>query len=137
MKTHRNLYRALLVAALFIGFSGCSMPINTSSGNKIDQTKLALVVKGSTTRQQIEQLFGPPMNVAMLPDGRRTMNYVSTTMQGQATMFGGQTSMRQESLQVILTKEGVVEDFEFSGSTQNSDMRNGFGGMKSESTVTK
>ena len=77
------------------------------------------------------------MNVNLQPDGRRVMVYSYTAMQGSGkiTMMVGmnsQMTMKQETLQVILTKDGIVEDFEFSGSTQDTKSKTGIGGMQSE-----
>ena len=129
----RYLLRTLpliLAAAL----AGCmSNDVATSSGVPIDAAKVAQIVKGKTTRTEIEAAFGKPDATSMLPDGRRalTYNYSATNMNvkvnplaiivplkpGAMAKSAGTT--HTQSLQIYVTKDGVVEDFEFNDNTRD------------------
>lgn len=131
MKTKPKYYFTLPIMALFLGHAGCTVPVNSTIGTQIDPAKVAQITKGVTTRQQVEQILGPCMNVVLGPDGRKTMYYTYWSTQGSAkigvTMMPGnsQVSTRDQRLQVSLTKDGIVEDFEFADSTQDRAMKNG------------
>lgn len=115
----RNVILTAVAAASIGLISGCA-----STGEKMDSNKIQQIQKGVTTRTQLETLLGPPRHVDILSDGRRRLFYMFYNNQAKAENFipfiggrlvGGSTGERQE-LQVILGKNNVVEDYEFSDS---------------------
>lgn len=126
------IYQAALL--LFItGFvAGCA---STSYGTKIDRDKVSQIKKGVTTKAEVELLLGPPVHTAMVGDGRRMMTYSFTeasSTQGIPVvgLFAGSSSTRTQSLQIVITKSGVVEDYEYSDNSQNTE-----GGFLNSKTV--
>jgi outer membrane protein assembly factor BamE (lipoprotein component of BamABCDE complex) len=115
------------------------------SGNPIDPAKVAQIVKGKTTRVEVEALLGKPDTTSLLPDGRRTLAYnysdTKTSVNGASMMLYGMTgglaggsngvkaATRTQGLQIYVSKEGVVEDFEFNDSTRDTQ-GSGNGSMK-------
>lgn len=91
-------------------------------------------------------MLGVPTTVSMIGDGRRMMFYTYTESSSQvkaagfipivgAFAGGGTMKTRTQTLQVMISKSGVVEDYEFSDNTQAQNM-DGMGHMKSTSTPT-
>lgn len=122
----------LLLSAVLL--AACvSSDVATSSGSPIDPAKVAQIVKGKTTRAEVEAFFGKPDATSMLPDGRRALayNYSATNMNVKVNPLAamiplkpgsmGKTAgtTRTQSLQVYVSKDGVVEDFEFSDNTRD------------------
>lgn len=127
---------APLMLACLAASSGC---MNTSSGTPISTAAVSTIEKGKTTRAEVEALLGKPEMVMMLGDGRRMMSYAYTATKvgiNPATAIlgpfasGGGTS-RTQTLQIFLTRDGVVEDYELSDSTR--DLRGQ--GMNVQSTT--
>ena len=117
-KFSSNLTVAILACCLAF-VVGCA-----SYGNKIEVSKLDQIKKGVTTRAEVEALFGLPMNTSLLGDGRRMMlyNYHESQVKGQtfipyAGAFMGGSRSRNQSLQIVLSKDNVVQDFEFNDTT--------------------
>ena len=136
-KTTFYIYQAVLL--LFItGFvAGCA---STSYGTKIDRDKVSQIKKGVTTKAQVELLFGPPAYAGMAGDGRRMMTYnftegSSTQMIPVVGLFAGSASTHTQSLQIMISKSGVVEDYEYSDNSQNTE--GGFLNSKTVATPTK
>lgn len=126
------IYQAALL--LFItGFvAGCA---STSHGTKIDRDKVSQIKKGVTTKAEVELLLGSPTYTAMAGDGRRMMTYSfteasSTQLIPVVGLFAGSSSTRTQSLQIMITKSGVVEDYEYSDNSQNTE-----GGFLNSKTV--
>jgi outer membrane protein assembly factor BamE (lipoprotein component of BamABCDE complex) len=125
-----GLLFALLLSIVCL--AGCmSQSPEMSSGNPIDSAKVAQIVKGKTTRAEVEGLLGKPDATSLLPDGRRTLvyNYSNTKMaiNAGAMMLSAMTgkgggangTTRTQSLQIYVTKEGTVEDYEFSDTSRD------------------
>ena len=125
------------------GLAGCMMQSpEMSSGSPIDPAKIAQIVKGRTTRAEVEALLGKPDQTSLLPDGRRTLVYnysdTKTSVNAMSMMFSGMTggggagvkaATHTQSLQLYISKEGVVEDFEFNDSMRDTQ-GSGNGSMK-------
>jgi hypothetical protein len=114
-------------------------------GTKIDPIKVESIKKGVTTRSDIEQMFGAPMNVSIMGDGRRTMmyHYSETDTHVKGTTFipvvgpfmgGSEGTTHNQQLQVILTKADVVEDYVMNDGKPKIDVSNGFGHSSVNST---
>lgn len=127
---------SVLVLGLMTAFFllGCA-----SSGTKIDRANVDQIKKGVTTRNDLEKMFGPPMNVGLMGDGRRSLIFQFTEAQIKGTSFipyagpfmGGRT-MRMQTLQVILDQNNIVQDFEFSDQSRDLQQE----GFKAKETVT-
>lgn len=108
---------------------GCSVPTSSHTGTQISQSAVSRIRKGVTTRKEIESLLGPPMGVTMMGEGRRMMMYsgtevhTSTNLNMAIPIIGAmipgrdENTSRIQSLQIVLNRNDVVEDFEFSDNT--------------------
>lgn len=141
---------AVLTVGLFL--AGC-VSQHFETGTPLSSEKVVQIKKGVSTRADVEALFGPPSFVAMLPDGKRSLRYAYTSTKTDATpnaaafipfvggLVGGanaQNQLRRQSLQVLLNAKGIVEDFEFSDSTNNTETVSSgpFGASNTKSTTT-
>lgn len=117
--------RLILLSAVVAWFSSCA---STSGGTQISSDKVSQIKKGVTTRAEVEGLLGPPAHVGLMSDGRRMMTYSFYETSAHATgatyipivgafAGGAKGQQRVQTLQIILTKEGVVQDYEFSDNT--------------------
>lgn len=134
MKTHCVLLLILLVC-------GCA---SSRSGREMAAADVQSIVKGQTTRAQIEARFGSATNTSLMPDGRRMAMYFFHSVKSQARgesfipvygLFAGgaDTQTRQQQLQVVYSAAGVVEDYEFSDTTSQGRINSGFTNMGGES----
>jgi outer membrane protein assembly factor BamE (lipoprotein component of BamABCDE complex) len=137
---------SIFAAIGLIAFSftvGCA---SSTQGTKLDASKVSSIQRGVSTRAQIEEMFGAPMNISLMGDGRRQMMYSFTESNHHvkgttfipiagAFMGGSEGTVHHQQLQVILTKADVVEDYVMNDGTSNIDhSRNGFGGSSTSST---
>ena len=137
-------------AAVFLLAAGLACGCQTGSstvGTKMDQQQVSKIVKGKTTRQEVEAMLGTPTQVMMQPEGKRAMMYhfsaTDTSIKGASFIpiygaFGGgaKATSQQQSLQINLDKNGIVEDYEFNDHTMNTDV-NRFGNVRSTSAATQ
>lgn len=131
MKKFQNFSLVGVVFALaLIAIPGCTSMqtgAQTLSAQKVDQ-----IVKGKTTQAQIEQMFGPPDNMQLFPNGDRELMYygldINSDMTGHTVMqtlvpFGGlipvnsTTTSRKRQLLVYLNSRSVVKNYAFSDAT--------------------
>jgi len=146
----KNLCLYLATGLIACVLTGCATS-SSEAGTKISADKVSQIQKGVTTRAQIEALLGPADFVSMMPGGKRMLNYnyVNTDVQAHATaasyipyvgLFAGGTkgnmTLRQQRLQIMLDEKGVVEDYDFSDNTTNSEMA-GSGLMGIQNTTAK
>jgi outer membrane protein assembly factor BamE (lipoprotein component of BamABCDE complex) len=117
---------ALCAGVALMTTAGCMSTGGSTSGTKITQNEVNHIVKRRTTRAQLEALLGPPTYVSMMGDGRRMLfySYMNTRIGGANTpipvipfAFSMNMTTRQQTLQVILSKHNVVQDYEFSDKT--------------------
>ena len=137
MKAITFYFRAALLLIIVGAVAGCA---HQTHGKRIDQETVSQIKKGVTTKDEVEALLGPPTNISMLGDGRRMMlyNFMEVSTQATATSFipfvggliGGAGQQRTQSLQIIITKSGVVEDYEYLDRLENSE-----GGLSNRRTV--
>lgn len=114
----KSLIPTLLLAALCAFLTGC-MSTNNSSGVPIDAAKVAQIVKGKTTRAEVEALLGKPEATALVGDGRRMLSYNYSEMNMRAGFAGVKGTTRVQSLQVFVDQSGTVLDFEFSDNVRD------------------
>ena len=130
------------VIATALLFTGC---ISSSFGTKMSQGQVDQIKKGVSTKADVETILGQPVNTSMIGDGRRVMTYSyfaqSARAKGQSFIpylgpfIGGATGEReQQTLQIYLDKNGVVEDYEFSDSLSTIDSRGGIFNQQIKST---
>lgn len=103
--------------------TGCG---GVTIGQKIDTSLLPEIERGKTTRAEIFQMFGEPHYTNLQPGGGIMLMYTYTHVSSGldpliflpivaiVDMLAGSTETYQESLQVIISKEGTVEDYHFS-----------------------
>lgn len=112
-----------VIAFALTVITGCTT--TSSVGQKVSAEKATEIQKGKTTRAEIEHMFGPPMTASILGDGRRLLIYVhaenTTKRSGLAFvpvvgMFAGRGSAEvgQQTMQVIVDQNNIVQDFELS-----------------------
>jgi len=113
-----TLLRAVSVTFV-IALSGCA-----SMGTKIDRGTVQAIERGKTTRTQLETSVGVPLTTNIMPDGKRMAFYLYSESKMDPSIaipfvgpFFSQTKTRQQNLQVIYTKDGVVDDYEFTDQT--------------------
>ena len=116
---------APLMIACLAASPGC-MSTSSSSGVPIDAQKVAQIQKGKTTRAEVEALLGKPEMTVMVGDGKRCLSYAytatnmgikpSTMLLGPFAKVDGTT--RTQTLQVFVSREGIVEDYELGDTTR-------------------
>jgi len=137
----------LCVAITLIG--GCAVS-GTTGNQKLTQDNVSKITKGVTTRDQVVTLLGQPDYVTMMPDGRRSLIYSGTQSNGNysGTMIqavpivGGlipvtnTDTMRNTTLQIMLSADNVVEDYQYSDNTSETKATSSmFGGHSDTVTV--
>jgi outer membrane protein assembly factor BamE (lipoprotein component of BamABCDE complex) len=121
------VYASCIIAICFS--MGCAF--SGASGTKLDQGQVAQIQKGTTTRAQIEAMFGPPAGgYTMMPNGARQASWYytkSTQKHGveaflpvTSTFAGYSATTEQQRLTVMFNSQNVVEDFDYSGGTTKS-----------------
>jgi len=139
----RRIIDIVLVLLICVLFVGCAT--TSTSGTKFDKNMISRIKKGVTTRAEVEATLGSPTYVAMMGEGRRTMqyNYIETTTSTKASTFipfyaligGGATvDQRIQNLQIMLNKDHIVEDYEFSDNAGTTDMSGGLLNTKTTTT---
>ena len=139
---------AITAATLSLFVAGC---LTTSVGTKMSTDNVSKLQKGVTTRAEVETLFGSPVTTSMMGDGRKMMvyNYYGHTIKptglgktfasvlipgGNLFMGGGaRANQEQQTLQIMLTKDGVVEDYEFANDASVTETS---GGLLTQQTTT-
>ena len=163
MKNSSRLQRAAAIAAgllaLCLATSGCA---TTEHGTKIERDSLAQIKKGTTTRAEAERLLGAPASVSVLPDGKRMLLYqyssssrgvtkggVAATVASSALLVinpiagmvassatdagGTRSSTRTQTLQVLVSAAGIVEDYELTDGTATTTA--GVGGWETKTST--
>lgn len=125
--------------------AGCATTM--SYGVKFDRNKVSQIKKGVTTRAEVEALFGQSAYVSLMGDGRRMMSYSFTDMSVAPTpeayipvvnliSYGIKNKVRTQTLQIILSKTDIVEDYEYTDNATKNEGRMGIlsGGGQMTST---
>lgn len=122
MKTFRIQYCIVAVLILFM-VGSCTTTSTGSSGKKIDASIVQTIEKGKTTRWQLTDKLGPPKSVTLTADGKRVLMYVYTEVNTKTSVVPlvysaeSKVDYRQQMLQIICDKYGIVEDFVFNDIT--------------------
>lgn len=123
MLRSRLCFTAVAIVSMVAISTGCM-----SSGNKIAAADVSEIKKGVTTRAEVEQKLGPPAFSGIYPEGKRMLqyNYYESTSDGRymipvVGLFSGSGTQKQQMLQIIIDKNGIVEDVEFSDTNSRSE----------------
>jgi hypothetical protein len=131
----------IVFAALVIA-SGVGCSTTSTVGNQnLTEGNVGKIVKGVTTKAEVEQMLGPPDQMTLQADGRRMMTYQgSQTSVGWSSRFvqsalpfmafvpmSDTSTMKQQTLQIMLNREEIVEDYEFeNGGSETSQTASAF-----------
>ena len=140
----KDLEFGLVIVGIFF-LSGCATTY--SNGVKLDRSKVSQIQKGVTTRAEVEVLFGPPAYVSLMNDGRRMMSYnftETTTGCTPATFIplvgaftgGVRGQTKTQALQIMLNREDIVEDYEFTDNISKTETKGGLLGPRIHTTST-
>lgn len=142
----KALQRCITIA-FFVAMAGTFLAgcMTMSYGIKLDRNKVSQIQKGVTNRAEVEALFGPPAYVSLMNDGRRMMSYNFTETSMAPTpetlipfvgaFAGGMRGQtKTQTLQIILSKTDIVEDYEFTDNTSKTETHGGLLGGRATST---
>ncbi len=94
----------LLIACLAMSVVACAKPA-FKTGNNVDDVRLAEIVPGEHTRQDVAEILGSPSTVSTFKDDN--WYYVSRTT--QQTAFFDPEVLEQRTVVVSFDRSGVVE----------------------------
>jgi outer membrane protein assembly factor BamE (lipoprotein component of BamABCDE complex) len=126
---------ANIAVLIFFGLLGAGCATSTIGNQNLNSDNIAKIQKGVTTKAEVIELLGQPDTVGMMGDGRRMMIYSgmqgnvdnSQMMLAAIPIAGGlipehtSQSMHRQTLQVILTSADIVQDYEYSDNTSQTD----------------
>lgn len=125
--------RALFAAALLgstLAILGCASGGNQRIANATDEGVAVSIVKGQTTREQVQAAFGAPIYKMPVPEGGEVWSYAFTRSQIDAASFipivgmvAGGTTLSMKQLIVWFDGSGVVSNYTFN--VTNNDSRRG------------
>jgi outer membrane protein assembly factor BamE (lipoprotein component of BamABCDE complex) len=125
MKRITMLLFASLTALLF---SGCATTFE--QGAQISTNQVSSIVKGVTTRPQIEAMFGTPDATFITPNGGRGVMYNHVESTGSGFGLFAKSTVKQKVLQIVFRSDGKVEDFDYNDSGAKTYSYSPFSGMK-------
>jgi hypothetical protein len=135
--------KMVVAAAAALLLCGCASS-SIQTGTPIDPAKVSQIQKGTTTKAQVEAMFGPPTGINLMGDGRRMAVYSSYSntagahvtpanfvpVVGMFVPVQGQGLAHMQQLQIIYTAQDVVEDDAFSeNAIQTTTSASAFTGM--------
>lgn len=107
--------RVVLVAAAVVLVSGCASRGNESLRDVSESTIMESVQDGVTTKEQVRQKFGSPLNVSFTETGREIWKYEFVALTADAVNFipllnklGSSASGKKKELAVLFDENGVV-----------------------------
>jgi len=114
----------LLIICLSL-ISGCA-----TVGTKMNQENIAQIKEGITSQEEVIASMGQPYMQTLTSDGKIIMMYQYTKVKNRAINFipivnllAGGMDMKQQILQILVDKNGIVEKYIFTDS--NSDINSG------------
>lgn len=114
---------------LSMALAGCASSGNNSIANESQVSIQSKLIKGQTTKQQVQEYFGGPASVSFNSDGAEVWSYIlaNTKMKGTTFipfygMFDGGATTKMKHL-VILFKDEKVDKYTLSDST--SEIKSG------------
>ena len=95
-----RLTQSILLGCIALSISGCGLliPWKTHQGPKITQKEVSHIVKRVTSKNDILNMFGKPMNIAREADGKEIYLYE----QVKQTMIGFSVKNEVTRLRVII-----------------------------------
>jgi len=103
-------FLAVLICLVLIG---CA-----TTGTRIELEKVKQIKEGITTQEEVIELMGKPFMQNLTSDGKIIMLYQYTKVKNRATNFipvanilAGGMDMTQQTLQILIDKNGVVEKY--------------------------
>jgi outer membrane protein assembly factor BamE (lipoprotein component of BamABCDE complex) len=111
----RCIVKQILIAFICLVLVGCA-----TTGTKIDQNKIGQIKEGVTTKEEVIALMGKPFMQNLTSDGKIVMMYQYAKIKNRAANFipvvnvlSGGMDMKQQTFQVIIDKNDVVEKYIF------------------------
>lgn len=118
-----------LLCALFV-LAGCASSGNQSLKDHDEQTIGNYITEGQTTKSQVQNQFGSPINTTFTDNGLEIWEYSLSDMSADAvsyipivSLFGTSTSGTQKKLTVLFDEEDKVMRY----SMTESDVKMGTG----------
>jgi len=110
--------KRIILVVLALGLLGCA-----TSGKPIQQDKVVQIKEGVTTKEEVIALMGKPAIHTLNGDGKEIMMYTHIKANTRASsfipvvgLFVSGADMKQQSLQILIGKEGKVEKYIFTDS---------------------
>ncbi|SRR5581483_40998 len=110
--------RLIYCATAVLLLAGCA-----SVGTPITRKNIARIRKGVTTESELVSLFGAPSDKSIDSNGKVVMTWIYSAAQTKAATFipyagpfVGGVNVQVEKLQVVLGKDGRVENYVFNES---------------------
>lgn len=118
--------KALLFIVMITIMIGCAS-VRYNTGKEFDETKMALIKKNVTTKNDILELFGEPISKTITNDGLETWTYqhVLTTSNATVIIIYVQTSgsSQLKNLTIKFTNN-IVTDYQYTTSITELGSRN-------------
>ena len=93
----------------------------TTTGKRIDGTKIGEIKKGRTTRTEVISLFGNPENITNSADGTTVFTYSFASAGATPVsyipvigLFAGGMNIENESLLITFDENNTVKDYTYS-----------------------
>jgi hypothetical protein len=129
--TPRSSLLALSLAAGILALPACSTPAISTANTPLAQVSggpnTAFIVKGQTSRSQLLATLGDPTGASPKNDGGESLSWADGGPMAEALAYlpyvGGIIStieIRTSALVVELDPRGVVSDFSYASSLQNT-----------------
>jgi outer membrane protein assembly factor BamE (lipoprotein component of BamABCDE complex) len=117
------LFFTLLIILGVFSFSGCAVRSGSSNLSNVKQNDIKkLIIKGKTTKADIQKTFGEPYSTSILQNGDEQWTYMFTESKAKASnfipivgIFTG-SDYKGKTLMITFNKKGVVKDYMFSSS---------------------
>jgi outer membrane protein assembly factor BamE (lipoprotein component of BamABCDE complex) len=112
-RRRRFIATAPLTLAVALGLAGCA---STAQGRKFDDSYVAQIQKGKTTKAQIRQNFGEPVSTSRSADLETwTYSYSDAYGRGyvQAATFGLVRQKSDDQTLIVVFKGDVVVEFTY------------------------
>ncbi len=101
----------LLLGLIVLSLVGCA-----TVGSKVDTNKLSLIKEGVTNKSEVFNLLGKPTNISLASDSKTIVIYHWAKASNRAVnfipgvnMLAGGVDMQEESVQILLNKNDIVE----------------------------
>ncbi len=132
--------------ALALGLTAFGCATYSGGDQNLNSAAVAHIKKGVTTESQVIAILGQPDSISIMGDGGRMMTYTRTEGGGNDSQMGlafipiagafipehtSQTS-RTRMLQIIVGKNHVVQDYQYSDNASQTDTTSGIGSTHME-----